>query len=84
MSGHRVHIRTRRNHLRCRNIHIRPYGDPPRALEIEGEGIEESSDTIGPGETTELTVTLELGTYELYCPFGNHQDQGMTVEITVE
>lgn len=59
-------------------------GQAPHALEVEGEGIHEESDQIEPGETTELTVTLEPGTYELYCPVGNHQDQGMTVEITVE
>ncbi len=56
----------------------------PHAVEIEGNGVEESSATIGEGETTEVTATVEPGEYEYYCPVGGHQAGGMTGKLTVE
>ena len=58
-------------------------GGTDHALEIEGNGIEEETDTIGPGESASVTVDLEAGTYEMYCPIDGHRDQGMEGEITV-
>jgi plastocyanin len=59
-------------------------GEIDHALEIEGSGIEEETDTIEPGESAELTVTLsETGSYVLYCPIGNHREQGMEGVLTV-
>jgi len=59
-------------------------GEIDHALEIEGGGIEEETDTIEPGESAELTVTLsETGSYVLYCPIGNHRAQGMEGALTV-
>ena len=53
-------------------------------LEIEGNGVEEVSDTIEGGSSTELAVELEAGTYEMYCNIGDHAEQGMEGEVTVE
>jgi plastocyanin len=58
-------------------------GGAPHALEIEGNGVEESSDTINGGESTSLSVNLEDGTYEIYCPVGDHRDRGMVGTLTV-
>jgi plastocyanin len=58
-------------------------GQTSHALEIEGNGIEESSDTISPGDSTELTVDLEEGEYEIYCPVDSHKDMGMVGTLTV-
>ena len=58
-------------------------GDSPHALEVEGNGVEEESETIDPGESTELTVNLEEGQYEIYCPVDGHKDAGMTGTLTV-
>ena len=59
-------------------------GGIPHALEVDGQGIEEETDTIEPGETAELTVDLrDEGSYELYCPIGDHRDQGMEGELIV-
>jgi uncharacterized cupredoxin-like copper-binding protein len=58
-------------------------GGVDHALEIEGNGVEEETETIGPGESASVTVDLESGTYEMYCPIGNHRDLGMTGEVTV-
>jgi uncharacterized cupredoxin-like copper-binding protein len=53
------------------------------ALEIEGNGIEEETEDTEPGESAELEVNLEPGTYELYCPVGNHEERGMVGTVTV-
>ena len=58
-------------------------GDAPHALEVEGNGVEVSSDTIDAGETTTLTVELEDGVYEIYCPVDGHRDLGMVGTLTV-
>jgi len=58
-------------------------GGAPHALSISGPGIDETSDRVDPGGSTELTVDLQAGDYELLCPVGNHADQGMRMTITV-
>jgi plastocyanin len=58
-------------------------GSAPHALEIDGNGIEEETDEIGPGERAEVTVELAAGEYELYCPVGNHREQGMEGRLVV-
>jgi plastocyanin len=55
----------------------------PHAVEVEGNGVEEESDTV-TGATTTLTVDLEPGEYTFYCPVGNHRQQGMEGTLTVE
>jgi plastocyanin len=59
-------------------------GQTTHALKIEGQGLEEETEDIAPADSTSLTVTLEAGEYELYCPVGNHKDMGMELDITVE
>ena len=54
----------------------------PHAVEVEGNGVEEESETITGGET-ELTVDLESGEYTFYCPVGDHRAQGMEGTLTV-
>jgi uncharacterized cupredoxin-like copper-binding protein len=60
-------------------------GQAPHNLEVEGNGVEEvlPADLAG-GESGELTVDLQPGTYEWYCPVGNHAAMGMEGELTVE
>jgi plastocyanin len=57
--------------------------DVPHAVEVEGNGVEEESETITGGET-ELTADLEPGTYTFYCPVGQHRQNGMEGTLTVE
>ncbi len=57
--------------------------DVPHAVEVEGNGVEEESETI-TGSETELTVDLEAGEYTYYCPVGEHRAEGMEGTLTVE
>jgi uncharacterized cupredoxin-like copper-binding protein len=56
----------------------------PHAVEIEGQGVEEESETVDPGGTAAVAAKLDPGTYEFYCPVGNHADAGMEGELTVK
>jgi len=58
-------------------------GQETHALEVEGNGIEEETEEIAPGESATLTVDLEVGEYEFYCPVDGHRDQGMEGELIV-
>jgi plastocyanin len=44
----------------------------PHAIEIEGNGVEEETKTITQS-TADVTVDLKPGTYEYYCPVGDHK-----------
>jgi uncharacterized cupredoxin-like copper-binding protein len=59
-------------------------GQVDHALEVEGQGVEEETETIKPGESAELTVDLSReGSYEIYCPIDDHRDKGMEGMLTV-
>ncbi len=55
-------------------------------LEVEGpNGEQELSSDLSPGQSGTLSVDLSKpGTYEFYCPVGNHKQMGMEGEITVK
>jgi plastocyanin len=60
-------------------------GQRPHALSIKGPGVDtKTTATIQPGGASQgLTVTLQPGVYELWCPVDNHKGQGMSITITV-
>jgi plastocyanin len=62
------------------------YSNPsqvPHAFEVEGNGVEEETETITEGEDS-VTVQLEAGEYVYYCPVGSHRQAGMEGTLTVE
>ena len=44
----------------------------PHAIEVEGNGVEEETDTITKSSAN-VTVDLKPGTYEYYCPVDQHR-----------
>jgi uncharacterized cupredoxin-like copper-binding protein len=65
-------------------FNIENQGQFPHNLTIEGPGVDsEASPTIDGGESAELTVTLQKGSYELWCSVDSHKDQGMDINIDV-
>lgn len=65
-------------------LHVMNQGQHEHALEVEGQGIEKETPRLAPGEETRLDVTLQPGTYTVYCPVSDHaSDKGMKVQLTV-
>jgi uncharacterized cupredoxin-like copper-binding protein len=59
-------------------------GKYPHNLTIEGPGLDKkASATMPGGGTGTLAVTLQKGSYELWCSVDSHQDKGMDIKITV-
>src|SRR2546429_2165625 len=60
-------------------------GSIPHGLEVEGQGIEQEIETIQPGASDTLTLTLKPGSYEVYCPVGSdsHKKLGMDTHLKV-
>ena len=60
-------------------------GKEKHNFEIEGEQLEmEVSDPLGPGQSRTLEVDLKPGTYKVYCPVANHDERGMSMQLTVQ
>ncbi|SFP90624.1 Plastocyanin [Geodermatophilus dictyosporus] len=65
-------------------IEVVNEGNGTHDLVVERDGADiAASDTIGPGQSTTLTVTLEAGEYVFYCSIANHRAMGMATSVTV-
>jgi plastocyanin len=66
---------------------IRNAGEHDHVFEIERGDQEWETETIPPGGSAELTVNLEPGEYEVYCPVvgdaGSHRELGMETRLVV-
>jgi uncharacterized cupredoxin-like copper-binding protein len=56
----------------------------PHAIEIEGQGVEKSGQTVTAGGTSTVTADLKPGKYEFYCPVDSHRADGMEGTLTVK
>jgi plastocyanin len=54
----------------------------PHAVEVEGNGVEQETETLTEGKAS-MTVDLKEGTYEFYCPVDGHRQAGMEGTLTV-
>ena len=55
----------------------------PHAVEIEGNGVEETTETVTGKDAPPITVDLKPGEYTYYCPVGDHRAAGMEGKLTV-
>ena len=63
---------------------VENQGDLPHDLKIKGPGVEgRATETLQAGQSGELEVNLQEGTYEIWCSIGNHRAQGMATTIQV-
>jgi uncharacterized cupredoxin-like copper-binding protein len=63
---------------------VKNEGNVVHALEIEAPSGEAQTGNIDPGQSKSVTVDLsKAGSFEWYCPVGNHRDLGMEGEIRV-
>ena len=64
---------------------VQNIGKTSHNLVIEGPKLTgpAATPTIAPGQTAKLTVSLEHGTYRLYCSIDGHRALGMSAKITV-
>ena len=53
-------------------------------IAVEGNGVDQDGQIVQPGGTSTVSVNLKPGTYEFYCPFDSHKQQGMTGTLTVK
>jgi plastocyanin len=59
-------------------------GGATHDLVVEKDGADVAkSDSIAPGESGNVAVTLEPGKYVFYCSIGTHRAMGMEIEVTV-
>jgi uncharacterized cupredoxin-like copper-binding protein len=59
-------------------------GQATHSLEIVRDGeADVRSDNIRPGHSDKITIAMTKGTYQVYCPVGNHRSQGMDMKLTV-
>lgn len=59
-------------------------GRAPHALQINGPGVMNArTPVVRPGQYADLTVTLNRGIYDFWCPVGNHRQRGMQLDVLV-
>jgi uncharacterized cupredoxin-like copper-binding protein len=65
-------------------FHVTNNGKIPHNLTVDGPGVEdEKTATIAPGDSADLHVNLETGSYDLYCSIPGHREQGMEAKLAV-
>ena len=56
----------------------------PHDFQIEQDGEDVDGTEVITQAEEDLTVELEPGTYTYYCSVGNHREEGMEGELTIE
>ncbi|MDP1850274.1 MAG: plastocyanin/azurin family copper-binding protein [Solirubrobacteraceae bacterium] len=56
----------------------------PHDFKVEKDGEDVGGTEVVTGDTAEATVELEAGEYTFYCSVGEHRQEGMEGELTVE
>ena len=65
-------------------FHAVNSGKYPHSIELDGAGVsDQTSSTVQPGGTTDLTATLQAGDLDMYCPIDGHRAKGMETHLTI-
>jgi plastocyanin len=94
LSGHQVVATETEYRIQLSTMNLQPgrttfvamnKGHVAHSLEIDGPGVSDKRilGTIDPGSSKQLTVTLQKGSYEIYCPVDGHKQLGMDVHVAV-
>jgi uncharacterized cupredoxin-like copper-binding protein len=62
---------------------VQNNGSTQHDFAIRGNGVEQKTPTIKPGEIARLTVDLEPGAYTYVCTIPGHEQLGMNGTFTV-
>ena len=62
---------------------IHNQGSMHHDFAIRGNGVEQKTPMIEPGDSAPLTVELEPGTYRYICTVSGHEQAGMSGTLTV-
>jgi plastocyanin len=66
------------------DIEVVNHGSATHDLVVEQNGKNVAkTDSISPGDSARLTVTLNSGSYVFYCSIGNHRSMGMETTVDV-
>jgi hypothetical protein len=63
---------------------VKNDGKIVHALEISGQGVDEKTGDVQPGQSAKLTVDLKPGKYEVWCPIPGHKQAGMDGYVQVQ
>ena len=55
----------------------------PHNVALRGNGVDEKGEIVEKGGTSQVSATVEPGTYEFYCSVPGHEAAGMRGELTV-
>ena len=65
-------------------IDVSNAGTTTHSFFVNGPGVSNMhTDSLAPGQSASLTVTLQAGTYEIYCGIDGHKALGMDTHVTV-
>jgi uncharacterized cupredoxin-like copper-binding protein len=64
-------------------FNVKNDGKVPHDFVINGNGVNEKTPLLNPGQSKTLAVDLKPGTYDVFCSVPGHKQAGMDVKLTL-